>query len=121
MSVLLMHTIKHSLVYLVSCYTLLPVIWVNRFPNKEIVSTACYDHRPYLFVVSWVCISIVRSTEENRTLTCYALNKHSCELQFGERATVRVLNHVVMGEGVIANGVSLVEHILNYRDVFLHL
>ena len=121
MSVLVVHSVYDTLVYLVGCNPRLPVVRVYRLAHKKIVSAARNNHWPYLFVPRWVGIGIVWRTEKNGALPRYAFYEHARELQFGIRTAVRVFRHVVVGERMVAYGVPVVEHLLHQRQVLLHL
>ena len=121
MSVFMVYTINDTLIDLVGCNVCLPVIRVDRLSHKEVIPTTCHNHWPYLFMFRWVGISIIRRTEEDSTMSCHTLYQHSCQLQLCIRAAVGVLNHVMVGEGVVTNGVAILIYLLYQWQILLHL
>ena len=121
MSVATVHAVDDTTVDLVGRDTRLPVIGVYLLAHEEIVATAGQYHRLNLLVLGRISVSIVRRTEENGALTGHTLDEHTCELQLSIGAVVGVLDHVVVSEGMVADGVALVIDFLHQRQVLLHL
>ena len=72
-------------------------------------------------MLRWVSISIIRCAEEDGAMSSNTLNEHSRQLQLCIRAVVRVLDHVMMGKGVVTNGMTSVIDFLYQGQVLLHL
>ena len=121
MSVLMMYAIHNMLIDLVGCNLWFPVVRVYRLSHKKIITTTCHNHWPYLFMFRRISVGIIRRTKENRTMSCHTLYQHSCQLQLCIRATVGVLNHVMVGEGVVTNGMTIIIDLLNQRQILFHL
>ena len=83
MPVTAMHSVNHSLIDLVGSNANFPVVWVDRFSHKDIVSATCQYHWLNFFTLSRVAIRIIWRTKQHSALARYTLNEHASEFQFG--------------------------------------
>ena len=121
MSIAPVHAVDDTPVDLVGGDARLPVVGVYLLPHEEIVAAAGEDHRLDLLVLRGIGIGIVRRTEEDGALSGDTLEEHTGELELGIGAVVGVLDHIVVGEGVVADGEAVLIDFLHQRQVLFHL